>query len=108
MNKKESNIQTAFILSIVAQGILLLFIIVPGYISIPGDTITRLIVTFSYFPAPMVLGIISASMNKVTSLEDVGTKFKVYRIVAKVLSTIAIVLGAVLTFVFLIVYTFHF
>ena len=108
MNKKESNIQTAFILSIVAQGILLLFIIVPGYISIPGDTITRLIVALAYFPAPLILGIISASMNKVTSLEDVGTKFKVYRIVAKVLSTIAIVLGSVLTFVFLIVYTFHF
>ena len=40
MNKKESNIQTAFILSIVAHSIMLLFIIVPGYISIPGDTIT--------------------------------------------------------------------
>lgn len=108
MNKKESNIQTAFTLSIVAHSIMLLFIIVPGYISIPGDTVTRLIVTLSYFPAPLILGIISANMNKVTSLEGVGTKFKVYRIVAKVLSTIAIVLGAVLTFVFLIVYTFHF
>ena len=108
MNKKESNIQTAFILSIVAHSIMLLFVIVPGYISIPGDTITRLIVTLGYFPAPLILGIISASMNKVTSVEGVGTKFKVYRIVAKVLSTIAIVLGAVLTFVFLIVYTFHF
>lgn len=108
MNKKESNIQTAFILSIVAHSIMLLFIIVPGYISIPGDTVTRLIVTLSYFPAPLILGIISANMNKVTSLEGVSTKFKVYRIVAKVLSTIAIVLGAVLTFVFLIVYTFHF
>ena len=103
MNKKESNIQTAFILSIVAHSIMLLFVIVPGYISIPGDTITRLIVTLGYFPAPLILGIISASMNKVTSVEGVGTKFKVYRIVAKVLSTIAIVLGAVLTFVFLIV-----
>jgi hypothetical protein len=80
MNKKESNIQTAFILSIIAHSIMLLFVIVPGYISIPGDTITRLIVTFSYFPAPMVLGIISANMNKVSSLEGVGTKFKVYRI----------------------------
>lgn len=108
MNKKESNIQTAFILSIVAHSIMLLFIIVPGYISIPGDTITRLIVTFSYFPAPMVLGIISANMNKVSSLEGVGTKFKVYRIITNILSAIAIVLGAVLTFIFLIVYTFHF
>ena len=108
MNKKESNIQTAFILSIVAHGIMLLFIIVPGHISIPGDSITRLIVTLAYFPAPLILGIISANMNRVTSLEGVGTKFKVYRIVAKVLSTIAIILGAVLTFIFLIVYTFHF
>jgi len=108
MNKKESNIQTAFILSIVAQGILLLFIIVPGYISIPGDTITRLIVTLGYFPAPMVLGIISASMNKVTSLEDVGAKFKAYRIVARVLSIIAIVVSAIIVFVNLIQFVFHF
>ena len=100
MNKKESNIQTAFILSIVAHSIMLLFIIVPGYISIPGDTITRLIVTFSYFPAPMVLGIISANMNKVSTLEGVGTKFKVYRIVARVLSIVAVVIGAILTVVF--------
>ena len=108
MNKKESNIQTAFILSIVAHSIMLLFVIVPGYISIPGDTITRLIVALTYFPAPMILGIISANMNKVTSLEGVGTKFRVYRIITNILSAIAIILGAVLTFIFSITYMFHF
>ncbi len=107
MNKKESNIQTAFILSIVAHSIMFLFIIVPGYISIPGDTITRLIVALTYFPAPMVLGIISANMNKVDSLEGVGTKSKVYRIGTNFRSAIAIMLGPVLTGLFLIVYTFH-
>ena len=108
MNQKENNIQIAFILSIVAQSILFLFIIVPGYISIPGGTPTRGLLLLTYYPAPLILGIIASCMIRVSSLEDVGAKFKVYRIVAKVLSTIAIVLGAVLTFVFLIVYTFHF
>ena len=108
MNKKESNIQTAFILAIVAHSILLLFIIVPGYISIPNDALSSSIAFLTYYPAPMILGIISSYMNKVTSLEDVGTKFRVYRIVARILSIIAIVVGAIMTFVFFIRFIFHF
>ena len=108
MNKKESNIQTAFILAIVAQSILLLFVIIPGYISVPSDALTKGIMLLMYYPAPMILGIIASSMNRVTSLEDVGSKFKVYRIVTKILSPIAIVISAVITFVYLIVFTFGF
>lgn len=108
MNQKENNIQIAFILSIVAQSILLLFIIVPGYISVPGGTPTRGLMLLLYYPAPMILGIIASCMNKVTSLEGVGTKFKVYRIVARVLSIIAIIASAVITFVYLIQFCIHF
>ena len=108
MNQKENNIQIAFILSIIAQGILLLFIIVPGYISIPGGTPTRGLLLLTYYPAPFILGIIALNMCNVTSLEDVGTKFKTYRIVARVLSIIAVIIGAILTFVFFIRFCFGF
>ena len=108
MNQKENNIQIAFILSIVAQSILFLFIIVPGYISIPGGTPTRGLLLLTYYPAPLILGIIASSMIRVSSLEDVGAKFKVYRIVARVLSIIAIVVSAIIVFVNLIQFVFHF
>ena len=108
MNQKENNIQIAFILSIIAQGILLLFIIVPGYISIPGGTPTRGLLLLTYYPAPLILGIIALNMCNVTSLEDVGTKFKTYRIVARVLSIIAIVVSAIIVFVNFIQFVFHF
>ena len=108
MNQKENNIQIAFILSIIAQGILLLFIIVPGYISIPGGTPTRGLLLLTYYPAPLILGIIALSMCNVTSLEDVGTKFKTYRIVARVLSIIAVVISTIIVFVNLIQFVFHF
>ena len=108
MNQKENNLQIAFILSIIAQGILLLFIIVPGYISIPGGTPTRGLLLLTYYPAPLILGIIALNMCNVTSLEDVGTKFKTYRIVARVLSIIAVVISAIIVFGNLIQFALHF
>lgn len=100
MNKTESSLQTAFILGIIASSILLLYAIFPSFFSFSGDTLTRAIIALVVIPAPMVMGIISLSMCRVTSLEGVDTKFKVYRIVARVLSIIAVVIGAVLTVVF--------
>lgn len=108
MNQKENNIQIAFILSIIAQSILLLFIIIPGYISIPGGTPTRGLLLLTYYPAPLILGIIALNMCNVTSLEDVGTKFKTYRIVARILSIIAIIISAIIVFVNFIQFVFHF
>ena len=108
MNQKENNLQIAFILSIIAQGILLLFIIVPGYISIPGGTPTRGLLLLTYYPAPWILGIIALNMCNVTSLEDVGTKFKTYRIVARILSIVAVIISAIIVFVNLIQFVFHF
>ena len=106
MNKIENNLQTAFILAIIAESTLLLYAIFPSFFSFGGDVLTRSIMVFMVSPAPMVMGIISLSMCKVTSLEGVGTRFKVYRVVARVLSIIAVIIGAILTFVFFIRFCF--
>ena len=100
MNKIENNLQTAFILAIVAVSILMLYAIFPSFFSFGGDTLTRSIMVFMVFPAPLVMGIISLSMCKVTTLQGVGTKYKVYRVIARVLSILAVIIGAILTFVF--------
>jgi len=107
MNQKESNIQTAFILSIVAHGIFSLIGITASFFSFPNDTLTNMLLTFGVYPAPMVLGIISLSMNKLNPGDEIAPKFRVFRILARIFSSIAIVISAILTFVYLIILCFH-
>lgn len=98
MQTKEQRVQTAFILSIVGYSVAdLFFLSLIFYYRVTSYITSNTFTLFFLLPslvAPLVLGSISLSM--IRDARGVKGKYRVFYIVARILSIVSIVVGAIM------------
>ena len=104
MQTKEQRVQTAFILSIIGYSVAdLFFLALVFYYRVASYITSNTFALFFVLPslvAPLVLGSIALSM--IRDARGVKGKYRVFYVIARILSIVSIVVGAIMATVAII------